>query len=106
MTEDGKHGVGRAAVVLDVYQDMGCDIVGLQKTRRSGQSMFVASDLEGFTASHSVAVESYLTRLLKDTSERTKIDWKTKHLPPRVRRNYTHTRLYMVGPEMLSRSCW
>ena len=38
MAVDGKHGVGRAAEVLDVYQEMGCDIVGLQETRRSGQS--------------------------------------------------------------------
>ena len=36
-----KHGVGRAAKVLDVYLEMGCDIIGLQETRRSGQSAFV-----------------------------------------------------------------
>ena len=38
MAVDGKHGVGRAAEVLDVYQEMGCAILGLQETRRSGQS--------------------------------------------------------------------
>ena len=38
MAVDGKHSVGRAAEVLDVYQEMGCDIIGLQETRRSGQS--------------------------------------------------------------------
>ena len=38
MAMNGKHGVGRAAEVLDVYQEMGCDIIGLQGTRRSGQS--------------------------------------------------------------------
>ena len=38
MAVDGKHGVGRAAEVLDVYQEMGCDIIGLQETRRNGQS--------------------------------------------------------------------
>ena len=39
MAMDGKHGVGRAAEVLDVYQDMDSDIIiGLQETRRSGQS--------------------------------------------------------------------
>ena len=38
MAVDGKHGVGRTAEVLDVYQEMGCDIIGLQKTRRSGKS--------------------------------------------------------------------
>ena len=37
MAVDGKHGVGRAAEVLDVYQAMGCDIIGLPETRRSGQ---------------------------------------------------------------------
>ena len=37
-------------------------------------SMFVGSGFEWFTASRSVAVESYLARLLKDTSERTKIE--------------------------------
>ena len=38
MAVDGKHGVGRAAEVLDVYQEMGCDIIGLQKTKRSDKS--------------------------------------------------------------------
>ena len=37
MAVDRKHDVGRAAEVLDVYQEMGCDIIGLQETRRSGQ---------------------------------------------------------------------
>ena len=37
MAVDGKHGVGRTAEVLDVYREMGCDIIGLQETRRSGQ---------------------------------------------------------------------
>ena len=38
MAVDGKHGVGRAEEVLDVYQEMGCKIIGLQETRRSGHS--------------------------------------------------------------------
>ena len=38
MAVDEKHGVGRAVEVLDVYQEMGCDIISLQETRRSGQS--------------------------------------------------------------------
>ena len=38
MDVDGKHGVGRAAEVLDVCQEISCDIIGLQETRRSGQS--------------------------------------------------------------------
>ena len=29
MAVDGKHGVGRTAEVLDVYQEMACDIIGL-----------------------------------------------------------------------------
>ena len=37
MAVDGKHGVGRAAEVLYVYQEIGCYIIGLQETRRSGQ---------------------------------------------------------------------
>ncbi|CAN0467775.1 unnamed protein product, partial [Ascophyllum nodosum] len=41
MAVDGKHGVGRAAEVIDVYQEMGCDIIGLQETRRSGQSILL-----------------------------------------------------------------
>ena len=35
-------------------------------------SVFVASSFEWFTASRSLAVKSYSTRLLKDTSERAK----------------------------------
>ena len=38
MAADGKHGVGRTIEVLDVCQKMGFDIVGLQETRRSGQT--------------------------------------------------------------------
>ena len=38
MAVDGKHDVGRATEILDVYQEMGCDIIGLQETRRRGQS--------------------------------------------------------------------
>ena len=58
--------------------------------------MFLASGFESFTASRSVVVEFYLTRLLKDTPERTKIEReikserKTESLPPRVWRNYAH----------------
>ena len=38
MAVDGKHGGGREAEVLDVYQETCCDINGLQETRPSGQS--------------------------------------------------------------------
>ena len=39
MAADGKHGVGRALDVLSVYDRLGCDILGLQETRR-GHSAF------------------------------------------------------------------
>ena len=38
MDWDGKNAVGRAAEVLGMYQEMGCDTVGLKETRRSNQS--------------------------------------------------------------------
>ena len=34
------HGVGRALDVLSVYDRLGCDVIGLQETRRSGHSAF------------------------------------------------------------------
>ena len=37
---DGKHGVGRALDVLSVYDRLGCDVIGLQETRRSGDPAF------------------------------------------------------------------
>ena len=37
---DGMHGVGRALDVLSVYDRLGCDVIGLQETRRSGHSAF------------------------------------------------------------------
>ena len=40
MTVDGTHGVGRALDVLSVYDRLGCDVIGLQETRRSGHSAF------------------------------------------------------------------
>ena len=40
MAVDGTHGVGRALDVLSVYDRLGCDIIGLQEIRRSGQSAF------------------------------------------------------------------
>ena len=38
MAVDGKHGVGRALDVLSAYGRLGCDVIGLQETRRSGHS--------------------------------------------------------------------
>ena len=40
MAVDGTHGVGRALDVLSVYDRLGCDVLGLQETRRSGHSAF------------------------------------------------------------------
>ena len=37
---DGTDGFGQALDVLSVYDRLGCDIIGLQETRRSGQSAF------------------------------------------------------------------
>ena len=40
MAKDGTHGVGRALDVLSVYDRLGCDVIALQETRRSGHSVF------------------------------------------------------------------
>ena len=44
MAVDGKHGVGRALDVLSVYDRLGCDVIGVQETRRSGHSAFSQAD--------------------------------------------------------------
>ena len=38
MAVDGTHGVGRALDVSSVYDRLGCNVIGLQETRRSGHS--------------------------------------------------------------------
>ena len=40
MAVGGTHGVGRALDVLNVYDRVRCDIIGLQETHRSGHSAF------------------------------------------------------------------
>ena len=40
MAVDGKHGAGRALDVMSVHDRLGCDVVGLEETRRSGYSAF------------------------------------------------------------------
>ena len=40
MAVDGTHGVGRALDVFSLYDRLGCDVIGLQETRRSGHSAF------------------------------------------------------------------
>ena len=44
MAIDGKHGVKRVAEGLDEYRHAGLDIIGLQETRREGQSQFQQAD--------------------------------------------------------------
>ena len=39
MAVDGTHGVGRALEVLSEYNELGCDVIGLQETRRAGQTI-------------------------------------------------------------------
>ena len=41
MAVDGTHRVGRALDVLSVYDRLGCDVIGLQETCRSGHSAFI-----------------------------------------------------------------
>ena len=40
MAVDATHGVGRELDVSSVYDRLGCDVIGLQETRRSGHSDF------------------------------------------------------------------
>ena len=40
MAVNGTHGVGRALDILSVYDRLGCDVIGLQETRRSGHPAF------------------------------------------------------------------
>ena len=39
MAVDGRHGVGRELEVLSVYNDLSCDVIGLQETRGAGQTI-------------------------------------------------------------------
>ena len=43
MAVHGKHGIGRVWEVLSTFWKMGCDVIGIQETRRSGPSIFVES---------------------------------------------------------------
>ena len=40
MAVNGTDGVGRALDILSVYDRLGCDVIGLEETRRSGHSAF------------------------------------------------------------------
>ena len=45
--------VSRAAEALGVYQEMGCEIVGLQETRRSDQSALLQAGYEAYCSGES-----------------------------------------------------
>ena len=49
---NGKNGIGHSEVILKVCQELGCDVIGLQETRRDGQSTFTAA---GYTVFRSGA---------------------------------------------------
>ena len=73
MAVDGKCGVGRAAGVLGVYEEMGCGIVGLQETyyysRRSGHSAFLQACYVVFYSGESGGDER------KGTRVKVEFDW-------------------------------
>ena len=50
---DETHGVSRAAEVLHVYEEMGCDIIGLQEMRRSGRSALVQTGYDFYCSDES-----------------------------------------------------
>ena len=50
MAATGKHGVGRTTDILQQCSDAGCDVVGLQETRRSGHTMLKAGDYMVYVA--------------------------------------------------------
>ena len=52
---DGKNGIGHSEVILKLCQELGCDVIGLQETRRDGQSAFTAA---GYTVFCSGAEDS------------------------------------------------
>ena len=43
LTFNGKNGIGHSESILKVCQELGCDVVGFQETRRDGQSTFTAA---------------------------------------------------------------
>ena len=48
MAEKGKNKIGHAEFLLRSGRDAGCEIVGLEKTRRIGQTYFQASSYTVF----------------------------------------------------------
>ena len=57
---DGTHGIGRALDVLSVYDRLGCDVIGLQETHRSGRSAFTQA---GYLV-HCTAAVSAVARMV------------------------------------------
>ena len=49
---NGKNGIGYSEVILKVWQELRCDVIGFQETRRNGQSTFTAA---GYTVFRSGA---------------------------------------------------
>ena len=39
---NGKYGIGHSEVILKICQQLGCGVIGLQESRRDGQSTFTA----------------------------------------------------------------
>ena len=52
---NGKNSIGHSEVILKVCQELGCDVIGLQETRRGGQSTLTAA---GYTVFCSGAEDS------------------------------------------------
>ena len=40
---NGKNGIGHSEVTMKVCHELGCDVIGLQETRRDRQSTFTAA---------------------------------------------------------------
>ena len=62
MAVDRKHGFGRALDVLSVYDRLGCDVIGLQETRRSGHSAFSKARLATWCTAAVSAVKKMVGR--------------------------------------------
>ena len=68
MAVDGKDGVGRAAEVLDAYQEMGCDITVCRKRGGVGRLLFFELDML-FTAAVSPEAKGERRRV------KVELDW-------------------------------
>ena len=57
---DGKHGIGRVWEVLSAFGKLGCDVIGIQEIRRSGQSIFIRGSRYTVYCSGEIVDESQL----------------------------------------------